>query len=167
MNGERTPGAPPAPELDPALLQLCYAEAAQAYPEEACGLLIGARGEDRCDEARPCRNHQNLLHALDPQTFPRDASRAYSLEPKDLRFLDQSLSGPRPVKIIYHSHVDVGAYFSAEDRAAALYEGELIYPVDYLVIDAGPTGVRGARLFRFQGGDFIEIARYDENGRGS
>lgn len=162
MNGDAD--RPPVPILDPALLQLCYAEAAQAYPEEACGLLIGPKGEDRCDEVRTCRNQQNLLHALDPQTYPRDASKAYSLEGKDTLFLQRSLTGPRPVKIIYHSHVDVGGYFSAEDRAAALYEGALVYPVDYLVVDAGPAGVRGARLFRFQDGDFVTIANYDETG---
>ena len=62
--------------------------------------------------------------------------------------------------MIYHSHCDVGAYFSDEDKRAATPFGEPLYPVDYLVIDCARAGVRGARLFRFQAGDFAEIARY-------
>ena len=68
--------------------------------------------------------------------FPRDARTAYNLGAKDLFFLDRALQkSERPVRVIYHSHVDVGAYFSAEDERAAVSEGELLYPVDYLVVD--------------------------------
>lgn len=147
-------------QIEADVLGLCYVEAAQAYPEEACGLLIGPRDRPLCDEIRPCKNQQNQLHALDPETYPRDAHQAYSLSARDVLYLDRSLSGPRPVKIIYHSHVDVGAYFSAEDRAAALVNGEPLYPVLYLVMDCGPGGVRGARLFRFTDGDFVEVQRF-------
>ncbi len=154
-----------APEIPADLLQQCYAEAAQAYPEECCGMLLGPAGSAGCDEVRPCRNQQNELHARDPVTYPRDAGTAYNFSLRDIQFLDRSLGGPRPVRIIYHSHVDVGAYFSAEDRRAAAPDGELLYPVDYLVIDVAASGVREARLFRFHGGAFIEIARYDPEGR--
>lgn len=157
-------GEPPVPVLPPALLLQCYAEAARAYPEEACGLLLGPAGSAGCDEVRPCENQQNRLHALDPETFPRDARTAYHLSARDLLYLDRSLGGPRPVKVVYHSHVDVGAYFSEEDRRAATYEGELLYPVDYLVIACGAAGARAARLFRFRAGVFVEVARYDSAG---
>src|SRR6185436_12749465 len=100
-----------------------------------------------------------------PETYPRDARTAYNLAPRDVLALERSLSGERPVKVIYHSHVDVGAYFSAEDVRAATFEGEPLYPVDYLVIDAGAAGARGARLYRFQDGAFAEIARFDGAGR--
>jgi adenylyltransferase/sulfurtransferase len=150
----------PIPELSPDVLALCYAEAAQAYPEECCGLIIGPADSPVCDEVRPCANQQNELHALDPETYPRDARTAYNLAPRDVLFLDRSLSSPRPVKIIYHSHADVGAYFSAEDARAALLDGEPLYPVDYLVIDAAADGVRGAKLFRFADGTFAELISY-------
>lgn len=150
----------PVPTVPAEVLRAAYAEARRCYPEEACGFLLGPRDAPTCDEARACQNRQNALHALDPQTFPRDARTAYQLGAADVLALSRSLDGARPVKILYHSHVEVGAYFSPEDRRAALLEGEPVYPVDYLVIDCARAGVRGARLFRFQAGDFAEIARY-------
>lgn len=148
------------PEIPVELLQIAYDDAQRAYPEEACGLLIGPRETAACDEARPCENQQNTLHARDAESFPRDARTAYALGVADLRFLDTSLSSARPVKIIYHSHVEVGAYFSEEDRRAATWGDELIYPVDYLVIDCKKDGVRGAKLFRFRDGDFVAVREF-------
>ncbi len=159
MSGKDPKTASPC-AIEPTALSLCYAEAAQAYPEEACGLLSGPRESDLCDEVRPCKNRQNDLHLQDPETYPRDATMAYNLGARDILYLSRSLDGPRPVKIIYHSHCDVGAYFSEEDRRAATFEDELLYPVDYLVIDCAAAGVRGALLFRFQDGQFVEIASY-------
>jgi adenylyltransferase/sulfurtransferase len=151
--------------IPPALLAEVYAHARAGYPEEVCGLLSGPRGPgldtlDTLDEVRRCENRQNALHTEDPVRFPRDARTAYNLGPADLFFLDKSLRGERPVRVIYHSHVDVGAYFSAEDKAAATFEGEPLHPVDYLVIDVRADGVHGAKLFRFAGGDFAEIAAF-------
>ncbi len=131
-----------------------YSHAREGYPEEVCGLILDG------GEARRCKNRQNALHAEDPEHFPRDARTAYNLEARDLFFLDKSLRTEHPVRAIYHSHVDVGAYFSDEDARAAAPDGELLYPVDYLVVDAGPGGARGAKLFRFQDGRFVEIAAY-------
>jgi adenylyltransferase/sulfurtransferase len=151
------PSAAMIPELGAEVLRACYADAIARYPEEACGLILGPRGTASCDEARICENQQNKLHALDPETYPRDARTAYNLAPRDVLFLSRSLDGERPVKVIYHSHVEVGAYFSQEDERAALFEGELVYPVDYLVIDCRRDGVRGARLFRFRDGKFVAV----------
>jgi proteasome lid subunit RPN8/RPN11 len=137
-----------------AVLDAIYEHARQGYPEEVCGFIVGG------DEARRCENRQNALHAEDPVGFPRDARTAYNLGAKDLFFLDRSQKSERPVRIIYHSHVDVGAYFSAEDERAATSEGELLYPVDYLVVDVREDGVRGAKLFRFSDGRFVEIGDY-------
>jgi len=141
-------------ELPRAVLDEIYAHAQAGYPEEVCGLIVTD------DEVRRCENRQNALHAEDPAGFPRDARTAYNLGPKDLFFLDKSLRSERPVRVIYHSHVDVGAYFSDEDARAAAPEGELLYPVDYLVVDVRADGVRGAKMFRFAGGRFVEIGSY-------
>ena len=148
------------PELSDEVLRTAYADAVRCYPEEACGLILGPKSEVLCDEAKPCANQQNRLHARDAATHSRDARTAYALGVADLRFLDESLGSARPVKIIYHSHVEVGAYFSEEDQRAATFEDELIYPVDYLVIDCAKQGVRGAKLFRFQDGKFVAIREY-------
>jgi len=137
-----------------AVLDAIYAHAREGYPEEVCGFIIGH------DEARRCDNRQNALHAEDPAAFPRDARTAYNLGARDIMFLDRSQKTERPVRVIYHSHVDVGAYFSAEDERAAAPDRELLYPVDYLVVDVQKDGVRGARLFRFDGGAFVEIGSY-------
>ena len=137
-----------------AVLDAIYAHARAGYPEEVCGFIVGG------DEVRSCENRQNALHAEDPATFPRDARTAYNIGAKDLFFLDRSQKSERPVRVIYHSHVDVGAYFSAEDERAATSDGELLYPVDYLVVDVRRDGVRGAKLFRFEGGRFVEVGSY-------
>jgi [CysO sulfur-carrier protein]-S-L-cysteine hydrolase len=143
-------------EIPRSVLDAIYQHAREGYPEEVCGFIIGPD----CDEARRCENRQNALHAEDPVAFPRTAREAYNLGAKDLFFLDKSLRSERPVRVIYHSHVDVGAYFSAEDVRAAAPDGELLYPVDWLVVDVGAEGVRGCKLFRFQGGAFVEIASF-------
>ncbi len=148
MSGEPREGG-----IARALLDEIYAHAREGYPEEVCGFVLD-------DEVRRCENRQNALHAEDPEHFPRDARTAYNLGPKDLFFLDKSLRGERPVRLIYHSHVEVGAYFSAEDVRAATYEGEPLYPVDYLVVDVQKDGVRGAKLFRFADGGFVEVRSY-------
>jgi len=156
-------------EIPRAVLDAIYAHAREGYPEEVCGFIIGLGPRPQAGagseataqwEARRCENRQNALHAEDPATFPRDAKTAYNLGAKDLFFLDRSLGTDRPVKIIYHSHVDVGAYFSPEDERAAAPDGELLYPVDYLVVDVTKDGARGAKLFRFDGGRFVEIGSY-------
>jgi adenylyltransferase/sulfurtransferase len=131
-----------------------YAHARAGYPEEVCGFIVGDA------QVRRCENRQNALHAEDPIHFPRDARTAYNLGAKDLFFLDRSLRRELPVTTIYHSHVDVGAYFSEEDAQAAAPDGELAYPVDYLVVDVGADGGRGSRLYRVAGGSFFEIASY-------
>ena len=141
-------------DIPRAVLDAIYAHAREGYPEEVCGFIVGG------DEARRCENRQNALHAEDPIYFPRDAKTAYNLGAKDIFFLDSSLRSDRPVRVIYHSHVDVGAYFSPEDVRAATYEGEPLYPVDYLVVDVSREGVRGAKLFRFRDGIFVEVQSY-------
>lgn len=144
-----------------------YAHARATYPEECCGFLMGPRGDRTIDEVRRCVNEQNRYHALDPEHFPRTARQAYYLGGKDLRFLNESFTSARPVKIIYHSHPDVGAYFSAEDTRAALGRepdetAQPQYPVEYIVIDAQADRVAGAKLFRWEATQrvFVEVATY-------
>ena len=120
----------------------------------------GAAG--RGDRAVACANIQNELHAEDPATHPRDARTAYNLGAGDLFKLDKSLRGDEPAKIIYHSHVDVGAYFSDTDQAAAQMDGEPTYPVEYVVIDVRSDGVRGAAQFAWDAAArrYVEVGRY-------
>jgi proteasome lid subunit RPN8/RPN11 len=164
--GSATPSAA-LPVLSPQVLAEIYAHARDTYPEECCGFLIGSRDGATVDEVRRCVNEQNRYHALDPERFPRTARIAYYLGGKDLRFLLESVGSPRPVKVIYHSHIDVGAYFSAEDIRAALGRepdgtAEPQYPVDHIVIDAQADHVAGAKLFRWdrQQRAFVQAGAY-------
>jgi proteasome lid subunit RPN8/RPN11 len=153
--------------ISPQILAEIYAHARATYPEECCGFLLGPQGSATIDEVRRCVNEQNRYHALDPQRFPRTARAAYYLGGKDLRFLLESLSSQRSVKIIYHSHPDVGAYFSAEDTRAALGRepDDTVtpqYPVDHIVIDAQASHIAGAKLFRWAPSQrtFIRVDEY-------
>jgi proteasome lid subunit RPN8/RPN11 len=141
-------------DVTAAALAEIYAHAREGFPEEVCGFILAG------GEVRRCENQQNKMHARDPETYSRTAATAYTLGFKDLRFMEDSLKSERPVRIIYHSHVNVGAYFSAEDVRAAAPEGELMYPVDYLVVDVREDGVKGAKLFRFEAGGFPEVGSY-------
>jgi proteasome lid subunit RPN8/RPN11 len=158
------------PVLAAAVLAEIYAHARSTYPEECCGFLIGTQGSAQIDEVRRCVNEQNRYHALDPESFPRTARNAYYLGGKDLRFLAESLGTSRPVRIIYHSHPNVGAYFSAEDTRAALGRepdatAEPQYPVDHIVIDAQADHIAEAKLFRWdtQQHTFVHCDTYGGN----
>ncbi|MGQ4807682.1 hypothetical protein NKDENANG_01037 [Candidatus Entotheonellaceae bacterium PAL068K] len=155
------------PTIPSEILADIYAHARQAYPEECCGFLIGATDGASIDEVRRCVNEQNRYHELDPEHFPRTAREAYYLGGRDLLFLAESLSSSRPVKIIYHSHPDVGAYFSAEDTRAALGRdpdatAEPQYPVAHIVIDAQSDHIGGARMFDWEPTQrtFVQVAAY-------
>ena len=158
------------PQVSPAALREMFAHAMDAYPEECCGVLYGAptdstpSGEPVADSVERARNMQNELHAQDPETFKRDARSAYNLEPKALFKLQKSLrpDAPSVARIIYHSHPDVGAYFSDEDQAAAQFDGEPLYPVEYLVVDAQKDGAKEAAQFDWDPEErrYVEIRRY-------
>jgi len=152
----------PHPVLSPDALAAIYAQARREYPHECCGLVSGARGDEVADVVNPCVNIQNQLHAQDPQTHPRDASTAYQLEPKVLIAMEKGLRGPTPTKIIYHSHVNVGAYFSATDQAVAQFDGEPAFPVEYVVVDVQVNGCREARQFAWDevSKSYVEIGAY-------
>lgn len=98
-------------------LEAIRTQAMDEYPAESCGVVL-VRGEER----RPlrCRNIQNELHAKDPVAHPRDARTAYYMDPTDLLRMGRLESEGFEVAVIYHSHIDAGAYFSETDKRQAL-----------------------------------------------
>ncbi len=150
------------PTVTPEALALMYAHAQADYPKECCGIVFGPRATEAADRSQPCVNVQDQLHAEDPATHTRDARTAYNFGAKDLFALQKSLRGDRPAKIIYHSHCDVGAYFSDTDQAAAVMDDEPSYPVEYVVIDVRADGPRGAAQFAWDEGQkkYLEVRRY-------
>src|SRR5262245_37129468 len=120
------------------VLEKVFDEAVAAYgrDEESCGLLLGPGGDARAiDVVVPMENRANKLHALDPATYPRTGRMYFDIDPlKFERLVRQGEVDGRPVKVLYHSHLDVGAYFSETDAAAACMGGpEPAYDLAYLV----------------------------------
>jgi proteasome lid subunit RPN8/RPN11 len=128
-----------------------YRLAIEQYPHECCGLILQ-------QGIRPCTNIQNQLHQSDSINYPRTATTAFTFSAIDALFLSRNIHSENPVKIIYHSHPDVGAYFSHTDKTNALYEGQPIYPVDHLVIDVQNRSVICSKIFRFIATEYTLIA---------
>lgn len=145
-----------APAL-PADLSAVFSHLESTYPNEGCGLILReASGGWR---VRPMENAYDRYRARDPERFPRTARTAYFFDPKEMLavFQESDARGDR-VACIFHSHCDVGAYFSAEDRAMAAPEGEPLFPdVSYLVIAVDQGRSTAAKLFWWAGGEFREI----------
>ncbi len=129
-------------QIPTAVLAAIYAQARAEFPNECCGYLRG-RGEDSRQHA--CTNYQDRFHALDPVANPRTAANGYQFGGRQQLEFATSFDSGDPATVIYHSHPRVGAYFSAEDEAAAVAAG---WVVDYLVVDVQEDGVREAVLFR-------------------
>lgn len=131
------------------LLDQCFAHGAETWPEEACGYLSGPEAAaGAITDGHPIPNIQNRMHAEDPVTYPREATEAYFLDPKVRLPLERRLRAEqRAIRVIYHTHPDVGAYFSAEDQRKALWNGEPLFPgVYYLVCGVTKRQPDGAIL---------------------
>lgn len=135
--------------IDRDTLQPIYRHACETYPEECCGFVF-ADGEVHLGS-----NIQNLLNQRSPDVFRRDASTGFTFAVADTLLLNRSLRGDNPVRVIYHSHPDVGAYFSREDEDKALFMGEPIHPVAHLVVDVRAGRAHGAKLFEWSGESFV------------
>ncbi|MCL2778572.1 MAG: Mov34/MPN/PAD-1 family protein [Polyangiaceae bacterium] len=126
------------------------AKAAYARNEESCGLLIGPENDVLVvDDIMPMVNRAKALHALDPETYPRPATMYFDIDPlKFERAVREQGRAGKPVKVLYHSHVDAGAYFSPTDAEAATAGGnEPTYDLAYLVTSVCKGEVRDRKLF--------------------
>lgn len=135
---------------------LCL-HAQEIFPDECCGAILVKN--DR-EEVRRIANIQNAMHAKDPQQFPRDATIAYFMEPKELLAVNKEVdSGNAALKAFYHSHPNHDAYFSAEDKHQALFGDEPAYPdTAYVVISVHDRHVRNIKAFQWDEAakDFVE-----------
>ena len=62
------------------------------------------------------------------------------------------------VVAVWHSHVEVGAYFSAKDRADAVVDGVQQVPgAEYLVFGVRSGRVTEVKRYRWDGREFVEI----------
>ncbi|MBA2665100.1 MAG: Mov34/MPN/PAD-1 family protein [Bradymonadaceae bacterium] len=139
-----------------------------AYPEEGCGLLLqDASGAYR---VHTCENLANKYHAMDPESYPRTARDFYMLNP--IEFVKAEDRNER-VAAVFHSHPDVGDYFSAEDIAAAVlprdFDDEPLSPsypgTDYLVVSVRAGKADHATLFRFDDAlaSFVGVETFEQS----
>lgn len=127
----------------------------QAAPNEGCGVILTGPGGHTLV---PMENAYDRYRAVDPEGFPRTARTAYFFDPREwMRVLARAESEGAVVSCIVHSHVEVGAYFSAEDRAMAAPDGQPLFPgVSYLVVAVDQGRATVARLFWWEGDTFQE-----------
>jgi len=105
------------PTIRRANLDAIVAQGEREFPNECCGFIIG---DASIEEVRPITNIQNRKHAEDPAAFPRDARTAFLMDPKEhLAVMNEIDRRKLELRIVYHSHPDHDAYFSATDRARA------------------------------------------------
>lgn len=148
-------------------LQIILSEAALAeigrhavdtFPDECCGVVLD---HGKRDEVRRLENIQNRLHALDPETYPRLATIAYAMDPKELEaVLERAAASGARIKAFYHSHPNHEAYFSAEDKAFAMPFGEPTFPdAAQIVVSIYDGVVKRAAAYAWDAErqDFIEV----------
>jgi proteasome lid subunit RPN8/RPN11 len=133
------------------------------YPSESCGFLLGPAAEpSRVDEARREQNEADKYHQLDPERFPRTSKTYFKInELRAARAFEEGARTGRPIKVIYHSHCDAGAYFSAEDSATFASRGELMWPCAFLVVSVVSGEVVDRKLWvHVPGTDGFREARW-------
>ncbi len=139
------------PEIVARLVALCEADPAR----EVCGFVLRRAG---ALHVIPVANVADRYHAADPGTFPRTSRDSYLMDPKEqLRVLRELESWGGEIAAVWHSHVEVGAYFSEKDRADALVDGVQTVPgAEYLVLGVRGGRVTEVRRYRLDGGAFVE-----------
>ncbi len=136
------------------VLREMAAHAQKTYPAECCGLLLA--GSDGSLRFQPIANVAGTREGAGTST--RTARDGYVMEPRELLSALEAVERQGgSLWAIVHSHPDVGAYFSREDREMALGGGqEPLWPgVRYLVISARHGGVDGAKLYTWDGASSV------------
>ncbi len=143
------------PEVLARIARLCEAD-----PErEACGFVV-RRAPGAALEVVPVPNVADRHHAADPAGFPRTSREAYLMDPRaQLRVLAALDASGGAIVAVWHSHLEVGACFSARDRADAVVDGvEQVPGAEYLVLGVEAGRVTEVRRYRWDGAEFRESA---------
>jgi proteasome lid subunit RPN8/RPN11 len=146
-------------EIPGSVLDRMVERAEADYPSETCGLAFTGVGGM---EVVPLPNIQDDLHRRDPEAHPRDSRTAYAFDAGMLvRAIAEREAAGKSLTVIYHSHPDHDAYFSATDRreAAPPEWGEPTYPgAVYLVLSVREGKFRRAAAFAWseEAKDFVE-----------
>jgi sulfur-carrier protein adenylyltransferase/sulfurtransferase len=136
-------------------------QAETEYPNECCGVVM-AHGPERT--LLRFRNAQDEMHRMDPQRFARTAANAYYVGKEDHDRMDALARRGFDLAVIYHSHPDVGAYFSPTDRQQAA-PPPLREPIwsgaTYVVFAVNARRAEEFAAFRWDPAarDFVEVHR--------
>jgi proteasome lid subunit RPN8/RPN11 len=128
----------------------------EADPErEVCGFVVRRAG---ALEVEPIPNVADRYHAKDPARFPRTSRDSYLMDPRSqLQVLDAVERDGAEIVAVWHSHVEVGAYFSAKDQADAVVDDVQQVPgAEYLVFGVRDGRVTESRRYRYDGHGFAE-----------
>jgi len=154
-------------EIPAPLIRQLQDQAFAQYPGECCGLLVGPAGGGRISRCLPLENIADRLHALDAAAYPRTSRDAFMVNEAKLgRLVREAEAAGERWQAFYHSHIDCGAYFSAEDRKYAAPEGAAVFPeVVQLVIACTAQAITEAKAFRWDGRDFALLQDLPEFAR--
>jgi len=136
--------------------------AAYTRDEEACGYLEGPAAQPLVvDRAVELENLANKYHKVDPEGHPRTGREYFKINSlKFERAIAEGNAAARPLKVFFHSHLDCGAYFSAEDAASMTMggKGDPSYDLAYLVtaVDKGEVTAHRLFIWDFSSRSFVE-----------
>ncbi len=133
------------------MVELCEADPAR----EVCGFVLRRAGALHVE---PIANVADASHAADPVQCPCTSRDSYLMDPREqLRVHRELQASGGEIVAIWHSHVEVGAYFSTKDRADALLDGVQVVPgAEYIVLGVRGGRVTEARRYRLEDGNFVE-----------
>ncbi len=147
-------------------LSLINEHAAAEAPGECCGIVLG-HGSLSNKDSGPlvvflCTNIQDEMHERDPETYKRDSTTAYLIDPAEQAEVFR-VAREEALDIIafYHSHVGHGVYFSDEDMALATWDGLPTYPdAAYIIVsvNAGRADEAGAFIWDNKQQEFKAIS---------
>jgi [CysO sulfur-carrier protein]-S-L-cysteine hydrolase len=136
MSGEPAPWIQGELVIERRVLEDIHAHAIESFPSECCGFVSGPNGEALLlDKSSRQENEADKYHELDPVQFPRTSRMYFKMnEMRAVRAFEQGKKSGQPIKVIYHSHCDAGAYFSAEDAATFALDGQLTWDCAFIVV---------------------------------
>ncbi len=145
------------------VLSLAYAHAKEVFPLECCGWMTGPKSRSLATALRPCDNAHGQSTSGPLSASDRTQETAYVIAGADLKELaDSHDTSNYPPKVIYHSHPNGRAYFSATDQQAAAPLGGPSFNVSHLVIGVTEREVVEAALFDWSETEqkYVEVARF-------
>ena len=114
------------PALPASVLAAVLTHLRATWPEEGCGVLLEGEGGLHFV---PLANAQAAHHGRDPDAFPRDARRAFTIEPAEwLRLEKEAEARGDRLAVLVHSHPQGPPRFSDEDRRQAAPDGLPLFP---------------------------------------